>query len=323
MSTQLDLNLAKMVKIDSTRHHEVDPTKLWHERMRHIGEKGLRSMQSKGMVEGFPECGLEEDFCEHCIYGKQIRVRFPYGVTRENGFLELVHSDVFGSVIVPSLGGSLYYVSFIDYFSKKTWIYFLRNKSKVFERFKEFKSLLENLGEKRIKVLRTNNGGELLGKEFGQFCKKCVITCQNTTPYTPQKNGVAERMNRMLMDKEKRILSGAGLTQEFWAKVVETTRYLVNMSTLLVLVEMNPKEVWSGKNPSVEHLKVFGCDDFVHAPKEKRRKLDKKAVKCIFIGYKEGMKGYKIWDLASRRIVYIRDVVFREVVGKSEPEEFV
>jgi hypothetical protein len=82
--------------------------------------------------------------CEHCIYGKQIRVQFPFGATRENGILELVHSDVFVLVTVPSLGGSMYYVSFIDDFSRNTWIYFLRNKSEVFERFKEFKALVEN-----------------------------------------------------------------------------------------------------------------------------------------------------------------------------------
>ena len=71
-------------------------------------------------------------------------MRFPSGATRENGILELVHSNVFGLVIVHLLGGSLYYVSFIDDFSRKIWIYFLRKKSKVFERFKEFKSLVEN-----------------------------------------------------------------------------------------------------------------------------------------------------------------------------------
>jgi transposase InsO family protein len=191
MSTQLDSTRAKSVQTDSTRHDEIDLTRLWHERMGHIGEKGLRAMQRKGMVEGFPECGLEVDFCEHCIYGKQSRVRFPSGATRENGILELVHSDVFGPVTVPSLGGSLYYVSFIDDFSRKTWIYFLRKKSEVFERFKEFKALVENQTEKRIKVLRTDNGGEFCGKEFDQFCKQCGIACQNTTPYTPQQNGVS------------------------------------------------------------------------------------------------------------------------------------
>jgi hypothetical protein len=98
------------------------------------------------------------------IYGKQKWVRFPSGETREKGILELVHSDVFGPISVPSLGGSLYYVSFIDDFSRKTWIYFLRKKSEVFEKFKEFKSLVENYTDKKIKVLRTDNGGELYGK---------------------------------------------------------------------------------------------------------------------------------------------------------------
>jgi hypothetical protein len=106
-------------------------------------------------------------------------------------------------------------------------------------------------------------------------------------------------------------------------EAVETARYLVNMSPLWMLVDMTPNEVWSGKKPSVAHIKVFGCDAFVHVPKEKRSKMDKKEVKCIFIGYKEGMKGYKLWDPASRRTMYNRDVVFREVRGKSDPEEVV
>jgi hypothetical protein len=98
-------------------------------------------------------------------------VRFPSGATRENGILELVHSDVFGPITIPSLGGSMYYISFIDDFSRKTWIHFLRKKSKVFEIFKEFKSFVENQTDKKIKVLRTNNRGEFCGKEFDHFCK--------------------------------------------------------------------------------------------------------------------------------------------------------
>jgi len=85
-------------------------------------------------------------------------------VTRENGILELVHIDVFSPIRIPSLGGSMYYVSSIDNFSRKTWIYFTRNKSEVFEIFKEFKDLLENKIENRIKVMRTDNGGEFCGK---------------------------------------------------------------------------------------------------------------------------------------------------------------
>jgi hypothetical protein len=85
---------------------------------------------------------------------------------RVEGILHLVHSDVFGPVLVPSLGKYVYYVSFIDELSRNTWIYFIKNKSEFFDRFKEFKDLVENQTEKRIKVLRTDNGGEFCGNEF-------------------------------------------------------------------------------------------------------------------------------------------------------------
>jgi len=106
-------------------------------------------------------------------------------------------------------------------------------------------------------------------------------------------------------------------------EVVDTARYLVNMSPSSMLVDTTPHEVWSGKNTLVAHLKLFDCDAFVHLPKERRRKLDKKEIKHIFIGYKEGMKGYKLWDPASRRKMCSRDAIFIDVGGKSECEDVV
>ena len=99
---------------------------------------------SNGMVEGMSNCSVVFDFCEHCVYGKQNRVTFPSGAKRANKILELVHSDVFGPVSVPSLGKSVYYVSFIYDFSRNTWIFILRKKYEDFKQFKEFKALVEN-----------------------------------------------------------------------------------------------------------------------------------------------------------------------------------
>jgi len=118
------------------------------------------------MVEGMRNSSLDFDFCEKCVYGKQNQVSFPFGGKRVKHILELVHSNVFGPMKVPSLGKSMYYVSFIDDFSRTTWIYFLKKKSKVFDRFKKFKALVENQTEKKIKVLRTDNDGEFCSKEF-------------------------------------------------------------------------------------------------------------------------------------------------------------
>jgi hypothetical protein len=282
---------------------------LWHQRLGHIGEKGLRLLHGKGMSN----FSLDFDFCEHCLHGKMNRVRFPSGATRAEEILQLVHSDVFGPVSVPSLGKYVYYVSFIDDFSRKTWIYFLKKKFEVFDRFKEFKALVENQIEKRIKVLRIDNGREFCENEFEEFCKKCSIERQKTTPYTPQQNGVVERMNKMLMEKERRMLSGVGLGQEFWAEAVGTACYLVNTSPSSSLGDKTPQEVWTGKEYSLTNIKVFGCDAYVHVPKENMSKLDKKVEKCIFIGYKYGLKGYKIWNPETKKVVYSRDVVFREM----------
>ena len=191
---------------------------------------------------------------------------FPFGGKRVKQILELVHSDVFGPVKVPSLGKSMYYVLFIDDFSSNTWIYFLKKKSKVFDRLKECKALVENQTKKRIKVLRTDNGGEFCSKEFEEFCKKCGIAWQKTTPYTPQQNGVTERMNETLMERARSILSGVGLGQEFWVEAVDTTCYLVNMSPSSALEDKTPQEAWIGKKPSLSCLRVFGCDAYVHVP---------------------------------------------------------
>ena len=101
---------------------------MWHQRLGHIGEKGLQSLQGKCMVEGMFNCNSNFDFCEHCLYGKQNRVKFPFGATRAKEIMMLIHSDVFGHVRVPSLGGSLYYVSFINDLSRNTWLYLLKKK---------------------------------------------------------------------------------------------------------------------------------------------------------------------------------------------------
>jgi hypothetical protein len=127
-------------------------------------------------------------------------------------------------------------------------------------------------------------------------------------------------MNKTMMEKARSMLSGVGLAQEFWAEAMGTTCYLVNRSPSSVLNDKTPHEVWSRNKPSLQHLRVFGCDAYVHVPKENRSKLDKKAEKCIFIGYKDGVKGYKLWNPETKKIVYSRDVVFREVKDVSKQE---
>ena len=114
------------------------------------------------------------------------RIHFQRAKQKTKGTLELIHSDVCGPMSSTSLSGFEYYITFIDDFSRKTWIYFLKAKSEVFEKFKEFKSLIENISDKKIKTLQSDNGEEYTSKEFESFCKDAGIKRELTNPYNPQ-----------------------------------------------------------------------------------------------------------------------------------------
>ena len=90
---------------------------------------------------------------------------------------------------------------------------------------------------------------------------------------------------------------------------MEAACYLANRSPSSALEDKSPQEVWTVKKPSLSHLRVFGCDAYAHVPKEKRTKLDSKSKRCIFIGYKDGLKGYKISNPERGKVVYNQDVL--------------
>ena len=125
-----------------------------------------------------------------------------------------------------SLSGYVYYVSFIDDFSRKTWIYFMKNKDEVFNKFKEFKSLIENHTEKKIKTFRSDNGGEFTSNEFKALCKDSGIKRELTTPYNPQHNGVVERNNRTIMEATRAMLHDQDLPMHLWEEATKITVYV-------------------------------------------------------------------------------------------------
>ena len=138
----------------------------------------------------------------------------------------LVHSDVCEPMSVHSFNGYNYYVTFIDDYSRKTWIYFLKAKSEVFERFWEFKTLVENQSGKKIRVLRTDNEGEYTSNEFMKYCSTKGINKEHTVPHTPQQNGVAERKNTTMVGAAKAMLFDQGLPLFLSGEAYGSTIYI-------------------------------------------------------------------------------------------------
>ena len=147
------------------------------------------------------------------VFAKDVRKE------KNKGILEIIHSDVCSPMSSSSLSGYVYYVSFIDYFSRKAWIYFLKSKDEVFSKFKEFKSLIENQTEKRIKTFRSDNGGEFTSNEFKELCKDSGIKRELITPYNPQQNGVSEMNNRTIMEATRAMLHDQDLPMHLWQKL--------------------------------------------------------------------------------------------------------
>lgn len=291
------------------------PSYLWHLRYGHVGYDSLKLLTDKNMVNGMnfnSKCDSIDKHCEPCIFGKQQRLPFPKNSnSKTTKPLELVHTDV--SVMnVKSIGGSKYFVTFIDDFSRFFTVYMLKSKDEVFLRFKEFLKMAENLTGQKLKRLRSDNGGEYVSVEFSQFLKSNGIAKDVTIPYTPQQNGVAERANRTLLELARSMLFHAKLPDVFWAEAVATATYIRNRSPTSCFEGETPYERWYKCKPDVGHMKVFGCTAYVHVPKEKRLKLDVKSSKCIFVGYPIGSKGYKVYDPVTQKMFRSRDVIFVE-----------
>jgi transposase InsO family protein len=292
-------------------HSIENPCELWHRRLAHINYKALPYVSKA--VTGLPELKVDhEGVCNGCAQGKNIKNTFPKRDSKAEGVLELIHSDVCGPMPSSSISGYVYYVSFIDDYSRKTWVYFLKSKDEVFSEFKEFKALIENLSERKIKILRSDNGGEYTSKEFVNFCKDVGIKRELTTPYNPQQNGVAEKKNITIMEAVKNMIHDQDLLICLWAEAAKTTIYVQNRLSHSALELKTPEEMFSGKKSKVSHLKIFGGPVFVHIPKEKRTKLDPSGKKGIFVGYCEVSKAFRVYIPGYHHIEINRDATFDE-----------
>jgi len=165
---------------------------------------------------------LQEEYegtCKGCALGKNVKKPFARSDTIYKGVLDLIHLDVCGPMAVKSLGGHQYYVTFIDDFLRKTWLYLLNNKDEVFKKFQDLKNEMENLTERKITTLRSDNDGEYTSKELIYFCKEEWIKREIIVPYNPEQNGtVDERKSRTIEEFVRAMLHDQDLPQFIWGR---------------------------------------------------------------------------------------------------------
>ena len=217
------------------------------------------------MVKGLPMIDIQNSSCESCILGKHQRDNFPWVATSSSKEpLELVHTYLCGPMQDQSLGGNFYFLTCIDDFNKKTWVYFLKKKSETFEKFREYKAMAEKQSSRYIKILRSDRGGEYDSKEFIAFYKQHGIERQVMERYTTQKNGVAERKKRTIMNMSRNMFKAKNLSNDFWGVVVSCAIYILNQSPANILKDKVPQESYSCMKSSIPHFKIFRTIAYAH-----------------------------------------------------------
>ena len=215
----------------------------------------MEELVKREMVRGLDfEYKQAPEFCEPCARGKSHRLPFKRKSERRTRQpLELVHSDMCGKIGTKSLSGGEYFVSLIDDYTRYSWIFVLKRKSDVCSQFKKWKAQVENSTGKRIKALRSDNGGEYTSKEFTLYLADEGIKHELTIPHTPEQNGVAERLNRTLIEGVRTMLVDSRLPRRFWAEALSTMVYLRNRSPTKALDGITPYEAEHG---SSSHLRM-------------------------------------------------------------------
>ncbi|CEG36319.1 retrovirus-related pol polyprotein from transposon tnt 1-94, partial [Plasmopara halstedii] len=277
-----------------------DMSYMWHLRLGHIGHDGLSAIIKKNLATGIDIASVNKwEIWDGCALGKQTRVQFQSRSTdRASKLLEVIHSVVCGSMKPSTFSGKRYFVTFIDDNSRYCVVYLIKNKSEVVDKIADFVAFADKQTSKRVKSLRSDNGDEYTSATMAKFCLYKGIVLKYTRPYTPQLNGVAERMNRTLVECARCMLEHAGLSKHYWGEAVMTAMFLQN------------------------RLKVFGCHAFVHIPKEKRSKVDAKAVLCRFSGYSEHQKTYRLEERSTGKIIMSRAAQFKEGTFDDENKSY-
>ncbi|CAI6011163.1 unnamed protein product [Closterium sp. NIES-65] len=288
----------------------------WHERLCHVNIPMLQKLVKDGCLKGLEVKGGAKEIgsCPTCLETKFTKFPFSSSTGPAKAPLALVHMDVVGPTRALSLSGSRYFLTIVDDHTRAVWVYPLKTKGEVAAAvLKEWMPRAQRESGHKVKVIRTDNGGEFIGADFEKELKRKGIQHQLTVPYNPQQNGVAERFNRTLQEGARTLLGRAGLPDPFW--VTALRQVVVVKNRVLATVgdkQWVPYTKWYGSAPAVNMLRTYGCMVVFHVPKEKRGKLEASGRWGVHLGLAKDHKGWLIWDLTSQQLTVSRDVKFLE-----------
>jgi transposase InsO family protein len=204
---------------------------------------------------------------------------------------------------VKSVDGYDSFIIFTDDYSQFGYIYPIKERTEALDKFKIFKAEVENQHNLKIKMVRSDRGGEYYGwhipygqvhEPFARFLQENGILAQYSTPGESQLNGVAERHNHTLMDMVRSMMSYSNLPLSLWMETLKIAIHILNRVPSK-LVSKTSYELWTERVPSLKHLRVWGSPAKTKVFNQNIGKLDPKTVSCHFIGYPEKSKDFRFY----------------------------
>lgn len=286
----------------------LSPT-LWHNRLGHPGSNVL-SFLSKNK---FIECKQisSSSICQSCIYGKHVKLPFSISNSNTSKPFDIIHSDLWTSPILSSAGHK-YYLFFLDDYTNFVWTFPIGRKSQVPSIFSSFHAFIKTQFGTTIKCFQCDNGREFNNEYFTQFCHKNGMVFRFSCPHTSPQNGKAERKIRAINNFIRTSLAHSSMPPSFWHHALQITTYLQNILPSKILSHHSPTQYLYHKDPSYTHLRVFGCLCYPLFPSTTINKLQARSTPCAFLGYPQNHRGYKCYDLSSKKIIISRHVIFDE-----------
>ncbi|KAI0494727.1 hypothetical protein KFK09_024870 [Dendrobium nobile] len=263
---------------------------IWHARLGHPNQQLFNRIAGCN-----PELRINKTnvTCHSCHMNKGHKLSFEHSTNREQSALALIHSDLWGPAPILSNSGFLYYVIFIDDYSRYTWIFPLRNKNEITAVFIQFKLFIERALSSKIKKFQSDGGGEYVNTQLTHFLRTNGIQHRIACPCTPEQNGVSERKHRHIVETARTLLHTASLPLNYWPDAMVTSVHLINKLPNSAINHKSPHEMLFHTRPDYTMLRTFGCACFPLTPPPQRHKLLPKAQPCVFLGYSDTYKGYK------------------------------
>jgi hypothetical protein len=202
----------------------------------------------------------------------------------------------------------------IDDCSRLTWVSFLKEKSEALEKFKVSKALTENKTGKRLKVVRSDRGGEFSSGNFKEFCDKHGIKREYTIPRTPQQNEVVERLNRSVQQMARSMINERNIPHTYWVEAIHIVVHILNKAHLRPHSDKTPYELWFGRPAPIKHFKVFESTCYIKNNDENIDKYDDRAYEGIFLGYATNSKGYRCYNKRLHKLVDCIDIKVDEEI---------